>query len=123
MRAAYEAKVIEWINTLKGTEEYRAAWWVRFLRETDVMEANSAALNELADLTVQPANANYSNAIAKLEVFAAMVLATGPQTAPECFEHTSEEIQREAKQLNDEYGTVPWIKDIIEGLMKKTDKG
>lgn len=123
VRAAYEAKMIEWINSIKGTEEYRAAWWVRFLRETDVMEANAAALNELADLTVQPANANYSNAIAKLEEFAALVLATGPQTAPECFDHTSEEIQREAKKLNDEYGTVPWVKDVIEGLMKKTDKG
>ncbi|QJE95782.1 hypothetical protein [Luteolibacter luteus] len=122
-RADYEAAVLDWIAKLKTTEDYRAAWWAGFLRESGVMAANESALGAYADLTAEPANAAYADGLSKLEEFAAMTLSTGPQSAPDCFEHTSEEIQREAKALQETFGNTPRVKDIIEGLLKKTDKG
>ena len=123
VRADYEAAVLAWIEKLKATEDYRAAWWAGFLRESGVMAANDPALGALADLTAEPASAAYADGLAKLEEFAALVLSPGPQSAPDCFEHTSEEIQREAKKLQEAHANTPWVKDVIEGLLKKTDKG
>lgn len=122
-RADYEAAVIAWIGKLKETEDYRAAWWTSFLRESGVMAANEAALAPYGDLPAEPANAAYAAGIAALEEFAALVLSTGPQSAPECFEHTSPDIQREADRLLETHGTVPWVKEILEAVKKKTDKG
>jgi hypothetical protein len=122
-RADYEAAVLGWIQKLKSTEDYRATWWTGFLRESGVMAANEAALNAHADLTAEPANSAYADGISKLEEFAALVLSPGPQSAPECFEHTSEEIQREVNKLLETHANTPWVKGVLEALKKKTDKG
>ena len=122
-RADYEAAVLAWIGKLKESEDYRAAWWTGFLRESGVMAANETALDGFGDMTAEPANAAYADGIAKLEEFAALVLATGPQGAPDCFEHTSTEIQREADKLLATHAATPWVKEILEALKKKTDKG
>lgn len=122
-RADYEAAVLAWIEKIRVTGDYRAAWWASFLRESGVMAANTSALEKYADLTAEPANAAYADGIAKLEEFAALVLSTGPQGAPQCFEHTSEEIQREVKKIEENHSATPWVVEITEGLKKKTDKG
>ena len=122
-RSEYELSVLRWINNLKGEEEYRAAWWAGFLRESGVMEDNKAALDTLADLTAEPANAAYADGIAKLEEFAALLLSTGPLKAPESYDDTSEEIQAALAKLLETHATTPWVKDVLEALKKKTEKG
>lgn len=123
-RARYETAALEWIANLKTTANHRAAWWASFFTSGGMLPANQSKLAALqSELSTKPTNVAYIKGIADIEKLASDVLAEGPRYSPDCMEHTSPEIQKAADKLLAEHASTPWIKDVLEGIKKKTDRG
>ncbi len=120
----FETRVLTWLEKLASSEAHRAAWWCAFFKETGFSSANQGRLKTLhAKLAAVPENAAYIEGIADLEDFAAKVLVKEPRFSPDCFDHTSPAIQKAADKLLEKHSTTPWVKEVLEGIKKNTDRG
>jgi hypothetical protein len=120
----YESRALAWLESLASSEPHRAAWWCSFLQEGGAMPANQSRLAALQTrLAADSKNASYKEGLADLEEFAAKVLVKEPRFSPDCFNHTSPAVQKAADKLLEKHAATPWVKDVLEGIKKQTDKG
>jgi len=123
-RADFETAALDWVETMKDVEPWRAAWWARQLTDDGLMLpaslARAAALTK--ELGTQADAVGYAKAIKELEDFAVKELSEGPNYSPGCFNHTTPGIRKEAEKLLLRHGGVPWVKDICAALGNPTDK-
>ena len=123
-RADFETAALDWVEKLKNSEPWRAAWWADHLADDGLMlpasQARAATL--IKELGSKADAQAYAAGIEDLEDFAANVLSEGPQHSPTCFNHTSSSIQKKAKRLAERHATAPWVKEICVALGNPTDK-
>ncbi len=123
-RADFETAALNWVEKLKKTEPWRAAWWAAHLTEDGLMlpasQTRAAALTK--ELGSHADAVAYAKAIKDLEDFAADVLSEGPNFSPDCFNHTTSGIRKKAETLASRYATTPSVKDICAALGNPTDK-
>lgn len=120
----FEARVLAWLDGLKSKEAHRAAWWCAFFAEGGMLPANRARLASLqSGISTDPQNPAYIAGIADLEELAAKTLSKSPRFSPDCFKFTSPEIQKAADKLLEKHAATPWVKEVLEGIKKMTDKG
>jgi hypothetical protein len=122
-REAFESAALSWAEGLKSREPWRAAWWAGHLLESGLQPASRARAEALLkEAGAAPEAAAYAKGLADLEKFAENVLAEGPIYSPDCFDHTSPDIQKKADRLLEVHAATPWVKEILAGLKEKTDK-
>lgn len=120
----YERRLLAWVEKLAVAEPHRATWWTTYFKKGKFSTANQPRLDALhTKLSSTLANTAYVQGLADLEAFAAKVLVNEPQYAPKCFNHTSPAVQKGADQLLETHSNTPAVKDLLQAIKKKTDKG
>lgn len=120
-RSEFETAALAWMQSMKTSEPHRAAWWANYFTEGGVLPVNQTKLAALkTGLSTDPKNAAYIQGIADLEKLSASLFAE--QSGASLFEHTSPDIQKRVDKLLEQHSATPWIKDVLEGMKKKTDK-
>lgn len=120
-RADFEAAAIGWIASLQSGQAHRAAWWSHYFSTQGMLPANLANIKALnATLSAESTNAAYIQGLEELEKIAEDIFAKGAPGS--IFESTSPAIQKRADTLLQKHASTPWIKEVLEGMKKKTDK-
>lgn len=123
-RADFETAALDWVEKLKTSEPWRAAWWAAHLIECGlihpVAQTRAAALTK--KLGAHADAVGYAKAITDLEGFAADTLSGGPIYSPDCMNHTNSGIRKKAEALASRYAAVPWVKEICAAVGNPTDQ-
>ena len=121
--ARFEARLMPFLTKLSEKDSQLAYYWTDHL--LNLCEASGAVrplLERLhAQLASDPANVRYLAGRVALDDFSEKVFAPVDGKGS-LSEHTTPKIQTAAQKLVDEYADVPAIKEIAEGLLKKTHK-
>lgn len=123
-RLDFEASAMDWLDGMKSTAPHRAAWWAAQLTTMGLSPGPLARATAITkELGASADSVAYAKGITEIEKFAADILAVGPVYSPDCFLHTSPEIQKKIDKLLETYKATPWVGEVLTALKEKTGKG
>lgn len=120
--AAFEEKMLAWIETLKEFENYRAYYWARFMTtQWTPSEANKEALDAaLAGLGEEASTVQFAQALDAINTWMVKHYAPLDEDQSARFSHTDPKLKAAVPALLEAYPDASDMTDVIQDLASRT---